>query len=250
MSAFLIYIFSLFRRRIQEIDLEKELETQKNNLANLEAILSAQEKERKRIADDLHDEIGANLSLVQKNLFYLKKNETINKQFKVELNQSIELVNISIQSIRNISQELIPNQVIQLGIVKAINQHFNLLENPIFTKCEFKGNVDSELEIDQDDAIDIYRIYMELITNIIKHSNSTELVVDCNKIGDFFVLTLFHNGFGLSLNDYENWQLKSQGLGLKSLSNRVKRIGASINFEEKDNQYLIELKYQLRNKNR
>ncbi len=50
------------------MNLEKELETQKNSLANLEAILSAQEKERKRIADDLHDEIGATLTLVQKNL--------------------------------------------------------------------------------------------------------------------------------------------------------------------------------------
>ena len=63
-----MYVFILFKKRLEDLDLEKELETQKNSLANLEAILSAQEKERKQIADDLHDEIGATLSLVQKNL--------------------------------------------------------------------------------------------------------------------------------------------------------------------------------------
>jgi signal transduction histidine kinase len=63
-----VYVFILFKKRLEDLDLEKELETQKNSLANLEAILSAQEKERKQIADDLHDEIGATLSLVQKNL--------------------------------------------------------------------------------------------------------------------------------------------------------------------------------------
>jgi signal transduction histidine kinase len=242
----MVYIYMLFKKRLEDLDLEKEIESQKNSLANLEAILSAQEKERKRIADDLHDEIGATLSLVQKNLNYIKKNQQDGQYYESELSQSIELVDHSIQSIRNISKELIPSQVIQLGIVKAIKQHIEFLENPAFTTCQFDTNIENELEIEQDDAIDIYRIYMELITNILKHSNTTKISVKCTKTNHEFVLSILHNGIGLTEKEYEERQLISQGLGLKSLSNRVKRIGAQINFERKDKQYLVELKYQLK----
>jgi signal transduction histidine kinase len=247
MSVFIIYLFSLFRKRIEDLNLEKELESQKNNLANLEAILFAQEKERKRIADDLHDEIGATLTLVQKNLNYIQKNQQPNGQhYESELSQSIELVDHSIQSIRNISKELIPSQVLQLGIVKAIQQHIEILIKSAFSNCIFQIDVEKEVEIEPEDAIDIYRIYMELITNIIKHSNSTKIIVKCTKINQEFVLTVLHNGIGLTEKEYEDRQLISQGLGLKSLSNRVKRIGAKIHFELLDNQYLVKLIYQLK----
>lgn len=241
-----MYVFILFKKRLEDLDLEKELETQKNNLANLEAILSAQEKERKRIADDLHDEVGATLSLVQKNLIYIKKNQQNIQNYESELSQSIELVDSSIQSIRNISKELIPSQVIQLGIVKAIKQHIELVENPFFTDCVFVTNIDKEIEIEQDHAIDIYRIYLELVTNIIKHSNTTKIIVECNVFNNNLIVSVLHNGIGLTDEEYEGRQLISQGLGLKSLSNRVKRIGATINFEEKKNQFLVELKYHLK----
>jgi signal transduction histidine kinase len=243
LSVFIIYLFSLFKKRIEQMNLEKELETQKSSLANLEAILTAQEKERKRIADDLHDEIGATLSLVQKNLIYLKKNREIEQQ--LELVQSIELVDHSIQSIRNISKELIPNQVIQLGIVKAIQQHVEILSKSAFSNCVFETNVEEELLIDSEEAIDLYRIYLELITNTIKHSSATKIQVKCTKIENIFVLELTHDGMGLTDQGYNLKQTNSHGLGLKSVSNRVKRIGAKIHFQQKDNQYLVELYYQL-----
>jgi len=245
-SAFFVYVFILFKKRLEDLDLEKELETQKNSLANLEAILSAQEKERKQIADDLHDEIGATLSLVQKNLNYIKKDETLNENYYSELNQSIELVDHSIQAIRNISKELMPNDVIQLGIVKAVQQHVLLMTQSAFTTCSFESNLNEELEIEQDDAIDIYRIYLELITNIIKHSTATEIQVICNKEDTAFVLNFMHNGTGLTDNDYKEKLLKSDGLGLKSVANRVKRIGGAIHFEQKNAHFAVELKYPLK----
>ncbi len=112
MSAIIIITSSLFKKRIEEMALEKELERQKNQLQQLEAILSAQESERKSIADDLHDEVGATLSLVQKNLSYIQKNQDSRNPFDAELSQSIQLVDYSIQAIRGISKELIPNNVL------------------------------------------------------------------------------------------------------------------------------------------
>jgi signal transduction histidine kinase len=244
LSVFIIYLFSLFKKRIEQMNLEKELETQKNSLANLEAILSAQEKERKRIADDLHDEIGATLTLVQKNLNYIRNKPQQNEHHaESELSQSIQLVDRSIQSIRNISKELIPNQVIQLGIVKAIQHHVEIMSKSAFSNCVFETDVAIELNIESEEAVDLYRIYLELITNIIKHSGSTKIDVKCTKIENLFVLVLMHNGIGLTEQDYLDKQANSMGLGLKSVSNRVKRIGANIHFEKTDDGYSIELRY-------
>ena len=213
--------------------LEKELEQQKNQLQQLEAILSAQENERKSIADDLHDEVGATLSLVQKNLSYIQKNQGDNLQYQAELSQSIQLVDYSIEAIRGISKELIPNNVLQLGLVKGIEQQLKLTENKPFNKCQFHSEVPNDCEFDQVREVEIYRVFMELLNNIVKHGNASSLNVDCQISENHFVLTFSHNGNSFTDDDYANNLANSNGLGLKSIANRLKRLDAKIHFESK-----------------
>lgn len=244
-SAFFVYVFILFKKRLEDLDLEKELETQKNNLANLEAILSAQERERKTIADDLHDEVGATLSLVQKNLSYIQKNQNATAPFNAELTQSIELVNYSIQAIRGISKELIPNNVIQLGLIKSIEHQLNFVGKTTFESYQFHSEINRDFELEQSRSIEIYRIYMELINNIVKHDDAKNLSVNCSIKEDTFILSITHDGKGFNNEDYQSFLVKSQGLGLKSVANRLQRMNGSIQFSSKDNQAQINVNVPL-----
>lgn len=233
MSAIIIITSTLFKKRIEEMALEKELERQKNQLQQLEAILSAQESERKSIADDLHDEVGATLSLVQKNLSYIQKNQDSRNPFDAELSQSIQLVDYSIQAIRGISKELIPNNVLQLGLIKGIEQQLKLTENKPFRSCQFHSEVPNEFDFDQVRAVEIYRVFMELLNNIVKHGNASSLNIDCHISENQFILTFSHNGNTFTDDDYANNLANSNGLGLKSVANRLKRLDAKIHFESK-----------------
>ncbi len=244
-SAFFVYVFILFKKRLEDLDLEKELERQKNQLQQLEAILSAQENERKSIADDLHDEVGATLSLVQKNLSYIQKNQNTPAPFNAELIQSIELVNYSIHAIRGISKELIPNNVIQLGLIKSIEHQLKYVGKTTFESCQFKSQINSDFELEQSRSIEIYRIYMELINNIVKHDEAKNLSVNCSIKDATFILSITHDGKGFNNEDYQTFLVKSQGLGLKSVANRLQRMNGSIQFSSKDNQSQINVNVPL-----
>ena len=245
MSAIIIITSTLFKKRIEEMALEKELERQKNQLQQLEAILSAQERERKTIADDLHDEVGATLSLVQKNLSYIQKNQNAPAPFNAELIQSIELVNYSIHAIRGISKELIPNNVIQLGLIKSIEHQLKYVGKTTFESCQFKSQINSDFELEQSRSIEIYRIYMELINNIVKHDEAKNLSVNCSIKDATFILSITHDGKGFNNEDYQTFLVKSQGLGLKSVANRLQRMNGSIQFSSKDNQAQINVNVPL-----
>ena len=79
--------------------------------------------------------------------------------------------------------------------------------------------------------ISIYRMVQELINNIIKHANATELVVSSNYENNKLDIVLFHNGSGLSQQQFEELRYKKEGLGLKNIQNRIILLQGSIYFE-------------------
>lgn len=181
--------------------------------------------------------------MVQKNLSYVKKKQNSSNSDNDELSHSINLLNSSIQSIRDISKELTPTHVVQLGLSKAIVQHLELVSKTSISQCDFETNIQQELKILPDHSIELYRIYLELVTNIIKHSNATKMLVKCIQNEANFELIITHDGTGLTNVDYREKQIQSKGLGLKSVSNRVKRIGATIQFEKKEEKYEVKLQF-------
>jgi signal transduction histidine kinase len=71
--------------------------------------------------------------------------------------------------------------------------------------------------IKETNQINIFRIVQELLNNALKHSNCTEIVVDCSQNEDLFLITVEDNGIGFNTNDVSNYK----GLGLKNIKNRV-----------------------------
>jgi two-component system NarL family sensor kinase len=87
----------------------------------------------------------------------------------------------------------------------------------------------------------IYRLVQELINNIIKHARAANINIRTFPTGDSFNLTIFHDGKGLSQQEYEELRFKKEGLGLKTIQNRIISLKGEIAFSQESNGYYIRL---------
>lgn len=197
----------------------------------LQASLSSQEEERQKIAADLHDDAGPLLATVR---LYL--NENLVHQDQATQLQSIynakQIVDDTIQLIRNISHSLIPPTLKNFGLESAMTDLIQKINGTgsINGSCRFhdyKRRLKLELELS------VFRILQELVNNILKHSNSSFLHVTQNKTDDYFYLRIHHDGDGLTQTEYEKLRDTPHGLGLKNIHSRIRILNGKI-FYEKD----------------
>ena len=190
----------------------------------------SEETERHRIAEQLHDEVGALLSASKLYLgsFYLKKDPGGDKEV---YNKSMELLDLSIKKIRAISHSLHSVILKDGGLNDSIKDFVQKLNQPgkfeITTELEAHhfGNVEND--------INIYRVTQELCGNIIKYSNASKVKIASYSNGDILIFKLYHNGNGLTQNDFETLRNETKGLGLKNIQNRITLLNGKIDFEKK-----------------
>ncbi|PLW97389.1 MAG: hypothetical protein C0593_08830 [Marinilabiliales bacterium] len=166
-AAIFIILYYYYSRKMVMADLEKNqisLDYQKELLKNEIRVI---EKERKRIARDLHDEVGANLSYVNLNLAQLEKSlpedRKLNEKFQVCSTQ----LNKSIADVRRISHALLPPVLDMFGLIPAIQEIADNVESDIAISVEAD---DSFNDFDKDRSLQLYRMMLEISNNSIKHS--------------------------------------------------------------------------------
>lgn len=208
------------RRKRQEM-IQMEL-NYKNEL--IHAVLDAKELEQRRIAIELHDDIGSSLTALKLSFASLP----IDEEERKLLNEGVQ---ITIGKVRSLSNRLLPSILEELGLIPAIKSLVNTLSLQIST-VQFSvvavndpKNESQTREI----SLGLYRILQELINNVLKYAESTEIqiVVEQNDEGVQIVLTDNGKGFVPTKQD----KLKSQSLGLKNIESRSQQIQAKINYE-------------------
>ncbi|PJE44606.1 MAG: two-component sensor histidine kinase [Flavobacterium sp.] len=212
----------------QKIDLLKK----QKEVEIIQAMLDGEEVERKRIAKELHDGIGSKLSALKIMLSRLDLHESRSKE---QINQ---LISTSINELRQISYNLVPETLLKLGIEKALSDLCYLLHSDT-TKIEFQSfGMTNNIPISS--QINIYRIIQELINNALKHSDCTEILVSCSQNENMFYIAVEDNGKGFNLEQMES----GTGLGLKNIKSRIELLDGSytIDSNETGTAYNIELK--------
>jgi signal transduction histidine kinase len=195
-------------------------------------IITVQEDERRRIAQDLHDDVGNSLAAVKNMLVQHKEPVLIER----------EIDNI-IQDIRNISHDLMPVDFEAYALTDIIRQTVN----------KFKGHPDIQFEYDQTGSavklkpvteLVVYRILNELITNSIKHSRATEVMIQLIYQKESLVVMVEDNGIGLNHNNGD----PEKGIGLKNIRHRIAYIKATLTLESdhKGTLAIIEIPYEER----
>lgn len=178
--------------------------------------LKAEERERKRIAYDLHDGVQQKLATA-----------TISLQSwgKEEAKEAIQLLNDSIAEIRTISHNLAPRALSSAGISAAIEDDIRHFNNVGKMRFEFYDNLE-ERRFDESVEVNFYRIFQEACTNIMKHSHATEVQVQLVLSDQILSLTIEDDGKGFELS-----QNSEDGLGLSNIQNRAKAIDGNIEID-------------------
>jgi two-component system, NarL family, sensor kinase len=193
------------------------------------------EKERRRIATDLHDELGPILSAVRIQINHLSLDKSADKKIVEFANKHIDDI---LAKTREISYNLLPNTLVRKGLVKAVQEYISKLRETHKLSIDFIG---ADIELPTETSINIYRIIQEIIHNTIKHADAVKLIITLQKNGNKLVLMTSDDGAGF---DYEKRVESSEGLGLISLQSRAEVLNAKFNFRSipgYGTQYVIEI---------
>ncbi len=223
----LVYVFTK-----EKEETEHQLTEIKQKTAH--EIIKAQEQERQRIAQDLHDDLGSTLSMLKNKLS--ESNETFGNQLLMEM----KIADKAVEDLREISQNLMPVLFLQKGLKRAIQELISL-NNIVFLSS---GN---ERKLDWETELSIFRIVKELLNNAQKHSKASKIETNLIYFEDFLYLSVEDNGCGFRKTDKE-----ITGIGLKNISLRVDYLNGKISKEssEKGTMIAIEIPYEPNKKNK
>ena len=185
-------------------------------MAELNATLESQEKERNRIARDLHDGLGSMMSGISSQIEHLRSQPEIQQTGKSHLAQLRDMINEATSELRRTSYELMPARLLRQGLEPAIRDLcLNLLvRNGIEPILE----VNADLTIlNPDQQLTLYRIIQELLNNIVRHAGAKNVFIQFNRFDHEISLVVEDNGKGFNIGSTES----GKGMGLESLQSRV-----------------------------
>lgn len=225
-AAGVVLLVQQFHKNLYRQKLQQEEMKNLHQAALLKVSITVQEKERKRIAQDLHDELGANLSIARMLLMQVEQQSDPAQQ--ASLARLKNLAENALVSMRRISHELMPPQLESFGLVKTLQA--------VATNLSETDNIALDLQVPQGLpplgwAIDLglYRILMELLNNTLKHAEASTIAISLFIQEQQLVCTYRDNGKGMVLGE-------SVGMGLKNIEGRAQALGGTVQFKETNQQ--------------
>ncbi len=212
--SLLIFLFIIFRKNKKISEQKINDIKQKEELSLTRAILDGEERERERIARDLHDGLGGMLAGVKINFSTWSANN-LNPEKDQEFYKILGQLDSSVGELRHIARNLMPESLLNFGLETALND-----------LCEFYSRKDLDIDFQAIDIeknlplniqLNIYRIVQELLANAIKHAEAGNILLQCSQSGESFLITIEDDGKGFN-KDIEK---TTQSMGLRNLKNRV-----------------------------
>jgi signal transduction histidine kinase len=216
-------IFANFRhkkqvhlRKLNAIQKEKELQL-------IQALMHGEEKERSRIAKDLHDGVAGLLAAVKMH-FSSVDAKAVNIFQDDSFRRGMQLLDIASGEIRKTSHNLMPEVLIMHGLDEALERYCRTISNnSLSIQYDSLGKIDRFIESFE---LTVYRIVQELLNNILKHSQAKKAIVQVCQQADLLTITLEDNGVGFNVNS-----LEKDGMGLKSLRSRIESINGKMEID-------------------
>ena len=214
--------------RTKAIEKKKELE-------KIGVVLKTQENERTEIARKLHDEVGGLMSIVQKQISLVKRKGEKGEFDSVALNGASEFLQESIDQMRSITKELMPHYLLKFGLTNALERMAQQKTTNLIENFHFESELNEAIELPESVMTHNFFIASELLTNLLKHSNATQIQMKLSwNNSTELLLQLRHDGKGLSQLEYEHLANSSDTFGLENIRYRLTIIGATIQYNVYD----------------
>ncbi len=233
--ALMIFLWATYKDRLKSRELEIKTEKLKSfeqtqKIVALDYMMQGQQEERKRVAMDLHDGLGAILSSarlqVQRIQTEIEKLDNMNLIAKAD-----ELLSSASSEVRRIAHNMMPDALINLGLKEAIEDLTDQINQTSSLKVETHMYVSGSIYTEQQELF-IYRIIQELLNNVIKHAKASTVNIELTESHDACHLTVTDDGVGFDDRDAKG----SEGIGLRSVRSRVNYLDGELTIESKPGQ--------------
>jgi len=204
---------------------EEEIFSSRERLRELAAHLQTiREEEDTRIAREIHDELGQTLTGLKIDLKWLEKRMSKEQHAaRGKLISMSNLIDTAIQTVRKVSTELRPG-VLELGLTAAIDWQTREFQNRTGIQSTVSINVQED-QIDEQQSTNIFRIFQEILTNIIRHAQATKVTILLRLENGFFTLEVRDNGVGIK----EEQVRHAKSLGILGMRERALLLGGNLN---------------------
>lgn len=190
--------------------------------------------DRTRISQNIHDEVGTILTIIKLNLTKISRNTGDVELTKKLLNESLVLLENTIENTREISKELMPQTLMKLGyesgvmeLCRQINSsnEISIIVNPS----------ENEVRLFPVIELEVYHVVQEVLNNIIKHGKPKEIIVTMQSNENEITTEIFHNGIGLDAKSISILSESGKGSGLQNIQKRLELICGSVEYNTNGN---------------
>ncbi len=193
-------------------------------------LIENQENERKRIAAEMHDGFGQNLLVMKNRALLALEKSGLPEDVRGDLNEISSTASDTLKAMREMSRNLRPYELDRFGVTEALTSAAERVRN--------SSGIPIAIEIDRIDGllskeaeINVYRVVQECLNNIIKHSRASIAEVSVARSGNHLQIIVRDNGIGFYPSSSDVEKNVSQGLGLDSISERVRIVGGTYGIE-------------------
>lgn len=219
-SLVVILLLYAYKQRSKTLKQNKELynftldkERQNTKISTLTAMLDGQEKERGRIARDLHDGLGGLLSSTKINLSQLT--DQVSLPFKDDLQKSLEQIDLAVEELRRVAHNLMPDLLNRYGLQEALKDYAVRMSNEqLQIDVQF---LHCQNDLDKDKQLLIYRIIQELVNNAIKHASPNQILIQIVEEDTSYNITVEDDGEGFDITKVKG----NNSTGLYNIQSRI-----------------------------
>lgn len=246
-SALLIGTFGFYRYRNKQRLQEKRISMiqQEQEIRQLKAMMEGEEKERMRIARDLHDGVSQTISAAKVNMMAIEEElGLINDNKKEKFDKIIHLIDSSFKEVRTISHNMMPYALREAGLAVLIKQ---LIDNITTDKLTINLHCHGlDEHFDSNIETVVYRVIQECINNVLKHAHATRLDISLTKDEDGLSITIEDNGVGFDIKDVTIMN----GIGVNNIKARIHYLHGQVEYDSSiGNGTLVSIQVPIPNNN-
>ncbi|MFC1822846.1 sensor histidine kinase [Thermodesulfobacteriota bacterium] len=195
-------------------------------------IIRAQESERQMISRELHDRLAQDLSTLKIIIETLFDNyPDVSSQIRIKVSEMSEMLQRTIMAVRDLSYELRPPSLDDLGLIQAVYQFVEDFSEKTGIDVEFTSAGLDEVELDFDTKINLYRLVQEGLNNVLKHADASHIVLKMITSPPNIMLRIEDNGNGFDVKKRLATMDNEKRMGLRSMEERVRLLGGRMNIQ-------------------
>ncbi len=211
---------------------ETKIEEYQQSLQNLTTEISlVEEKQRKEIAENIHDHLSQSLVISKMKLADLKK-ENISELNKAEIQSVLNHISTALENSRKITYDLSPPILYELGLIETMYWLVEKIEEENKLKATFVTEL-TDVDLPEQKLILIYRIIQELVNNIVKHAKASKIDITFGSKREGIEITVIDNGEGFDVNKLAKVSMEQGGFGLFAVKERVRNLGGTFAIDTK-----------------